>query len=159
MLQQILDSYDAGIQILEVRLQEVSPPQEVVDAFQDVNRARQDRETAVNQAQGYELDIIPRARGEVQRITQAAEAFKRERIAKAEGEAGRFLSILREFEKAKDVTRQRIYLEAMEEILPSIRKFVVSPEAEGAIILNAGGQVVPVPIPSSPVIPTPTSGQ
>ena len=146
LLQQILDSYDAGIQVLEVRLQEVSPPQEVVDSFQDVNRARQDRETAVNQAQGYELDIIPRARGEVQRITQAAEAFKRERIAKAEGEAGRFISILREYEKAKDVTRQRIYLEAMEEILPGIRKFVVSPDAEGGIILNAaGGQIIPVP--------------
>jgi membrane protease subunit HflK len=164
LLQQILDSYDAGIQILEVRLQEVSPPQDVVDAFQDVNRARQDRETAVNQAQGYELDIIPRARGEVERITQAAEAFKRERIAKAEGEAGRFLSILREYEKAKEVTRQRIYLEAMEEILPRISMFVVSPEAEGGIILNAGGPIVPVPGLSStfqppPATPTPSGGQ
>ena len=162
LLQQILDKYDAGIQILEVRLQEVSPPQEVVDAFQDVNRARQDRETVVNQAQGYELDIIPRARGEVERITQAAEAFKRERIAKAEGEAGRFLSILREYEKAKGVTRQRIYLEAMEEILPGITKFVVSPEAGGSIILNAGGQIVPIPglspTTTQPPQSTPTPG-
>ena len=162
LLQQILDNYDAGIQILEVRLQEVSPPQEVVDAFQDVNRARQDRETVVNQAQGYELDIIPRARGEVERITQAAEAFKRERIAKAEGEAGRFLSILREYEKAKGVTRQRIYLEAMEEILPGITKFVVSPEAGGSIILNAGGQIVPIPglspTTTQPPQSTPTPG-
>ena len=145
LLQQILDSYDAGIQILEVRLQEVSPPGEVVDAFQDVNRARQDRETSINQAEAFERDIIPRARGEAERVVQAAEAFKQERIARAEGEAGRFLAILREYEKAKDVTRQRLYLEAMEEILPGISKFVVSPEAEGAIILNAGGQVVPIP--------------
>ena len=145
LLQQVLDSYNTGIQVLSVRLQAVNPPQEVVDAFQDVNRARQDKETSVNQAQGFERDIIPRARGEVQRITQAAEAFKRERIAKAQGEADRFISILREFEKAEDVTRQRLYLEAMEEILPGITKFVVSPGAEGAIILNAGGQVVPIP--------------
>ena len=154
LLQQILDSYNAGIQILEVRLQEVSPPQEVVDAFQDVNRARQDLETSINQAQAFQRDIIPRARGEAERIVQAAEAFKQERIKKAEGEAGRFLAILREFEKAKDVTRQRLYLEAMEEILPDIAKFVVSPEAEGAIILNAGGQGQIVPIPAvSPTTP------
>ena len=155
ILQQILDSYDAGIQILEVRLQEVSPPQEVVDAFQDVNRARQDLETSINQAQAFERDIIPRARGEAERVVQAAEAFKQERIRKAEGEAGRFLAILREFEKAKDVTRQRLYLEAMEDILPGISKFVVSPEAEGAIILNAGGQIVPVP----GIAPTTTQAQ
>ncbi|MCE2463988.1 MAG: FtsH protease activity modulator HflK, partial [Dehalococcoidia bacterium] len=145
LLQQILDDYNAGIQILEVRLQEVSPPQEVVDAFQDVNRARQDLETSINQAEAFERDIIPRARGEAERIIQAAEAFKQERINRAEGEAGRFLAILREFEKAKEVTRQRLYLEAMEEILPGITKFVVSPETEGAIILNAGRQIVPVP--------------
>ncbi len=166
LLQQILDSYNAGIQVLEVRLQEVSPPAEVVDAFQDVNRARLDKEASITQAQAYQLDIIPRARGEVQRIVQAAEAFKRERVAKAEGEAGRFLAILREYEKAKDVTRQRIYLEAMEDVLPGISKFVVSPEAEGAIILNAGGQVVPIPglssntnqpPPATP--PTPSPGQ
>ena len=137
----------------------------MVGAFQDVNAARLDKETSITQAQAYERDIIPRARGEVQRIVQAAEAFKRERIARAEGEAGRFLDILREYEKAKDVTRQRIYLEAMEEVLPGVSKFVVSPEAEGAIILNAGGQVVPIPGLSStttqppPATPTPSPGQ
>ena len=156
LLQQILDNYNAGIQILEVRLQEVSPPREVIDAFQDVNRARQDRETLINQAEAYQLDIIPRARGEVERITQGAEAFKQERIKKAEGEAGRFLSILQEYEKAKEVTRQRIYLEAMEEILPGIQKFVVSPEAEGSIILNAGSGIVPVPVLSGSTPQPPT---
>ena len=144
-LQEILRSYESGIEILSVRLQEVSPPQQVVDAFQDVNRARQDRETSINQAQGFARDVIPRARGAAERVTQAAEAFKQERIAKAEGEAGRFVAILREFEKSEEVTRQRLYLEAMEEILPGVSKFVVSPGAGGAIILNAGGQIVPVP--------------
>jgi membrane protease subunit HflK len=160
LTQQILDAYETGIQVLSIRLQEVAPPSEVVEAFQDVNRARQDLETSINQAQAYDRDIIPRARGEAQRITQAAEAFKRERVAKAEGEAGRFLSILEEFRKAEDVTRERLYLEAMEEILPGIAKFVVSPQAGGAIILNAGGgggQAIPVPSISVPIQPPPTS--
>ena len=151
LLQQILDTYGpegsegAGIEITAVLLQEVKAPGEVRDAFEDVNKARQDQETIINQAQAYERDLIPRARGESEKIIQGAEAFKRERIAKAQGEAGRFLSILREYEKAKDVTRRRIYLEAMEEVLPGIAKFVVSPGAEGGIILNAGGPIVPVP--------------
>ena len=155
LLQNILDSYDTGIQILSVRLQEVAPPQEVIDAFQEVNRARQDRETAINQAEAFERDVIPRARGEARRVTEAAEAFRQERIAKATGEADRFKSILEEFNKAPEVTRQRLYLEAMEEILPGISKFVVSPEAEGAIILNAGGEIVPVPVPSAGTFTTP----
>ena len=145
LLQDILDSYGAGIEITAVLLQEVKAPEEVRDAFEDVNRARQDKETLINQAQAYQRDLIPRARGEAEKVIQAALAFKRERIAKAEGEAGRFLSILREYEKSRDVTRQRIFLEAMEEILPGVTKFVVSPDTEGAIILNAGGQIVPVP--------------
>ena len=165
LLQEILDTYETGLQVLSVRLQEVAPPAEVVDAFQDVNRARQDLETSINQAQAYERDIIPRARGEAQRITQAAEAFKRERIAKAEGEAGRFLEILTEYEKSQDVTRQRLYLEAMEDVLPGVSKFVISPEAEGALILNAAdGQTVPIPVRSIsvptqlPPTPTPEGG-
>ena len=163
LLQEILNSYNAGIEITAVLLQEVKAPTEVLAAFQDVNRARQDKETLINQAQAFERDIIPRARGDAEKILQGAEAFRRERIAKAEGEAGRFLAILHEYEKAKDVTRQRLYLEAMEEILPGISKFVVSPDAEGAIILNAGGQIVPVPglsrTTTPPTTPTPSGGQ
>ena len=164
LLQEILDDYGVGIEITAVLLQEVQAPEEVRPAFQDVNRARQDRERARNEAEAFARDVIPRARGAAERVIQAAEAFKRERIAKAQGEAGRFLSILREYEKSKDVTRQRIYLEHMEEILPGITKFVVSPEAEGAIILNAGSQIVPVPGLSSstappPSTPSPSGGQ
>ena len=164
LLQQILNSYQAGIQVLEVKLQEVTPPEQVVDAFQDVNRARQDQLTARNQAEAFERNLIPRARGERERVIRAAEAFKAEQINKATGEADRFLSILREYEKARDVTRQRLYLEAMEEILPGIAKFVVSPEVEGAIVLNAGGQIVPVPglsptTPLTPNTPVPPGGE
>ena len=160
LLQSILDSYNAGIEITAVLLQEVSPPEEVRDAFQDVNRAKQDKETLINQAEAFERDLIPRARGDAERITREAEAFREERIRDAEGEAGRFLAVLREYEKAKPVTRQRLYLEAMEEILPDIRKFVISPNAQGTIILNAGGQaggqVVPIP---QPPAPTPAPGE
>jgi membrane protease subunit HflK len=164
LLQEILDNYGAGIEITAVLLQEVSAPEEVRDAFQDVNRARQDRDTLINQAEAFERDIIPRARGQAERIVQAAEAFKRERIANAEGEASRFLSILREYQKSRDVTRQRLYLEAMEDILANVAKFVVSPDVEGSIILNAGSGVVPVPDLSSvpgniqPAPTTETSG-
>ncbi len=156
LLQAILDSYEAGIEVIDVLLQEVKPPQQVRDAFEEVNRARQEQETIINLAQAFERDLIPRARGEAAKIIQEAEAFKRERIAAAQGEAGRFLSILREYQKAPGVTRQRLYLEAMEEILPNISKFVVSPEAQGTIILNPGGQIVPVP---SPTQPPPASGE
>ena len=163
LLQEVLDSYNTGIEITAVLLQEVKAPSEVLAAFQEVNRARQDKETIINLAEAFERDIIPRARGEAERVLQGAEAFRRERIAKAEGEAGRFLANLREFEKAKDVTRQRLYLEAMEEILPGISKFVVSPGAEGGIILNAGSGIVPVPglsrTTTPPTTPTPSGGQ
>ena len=153
LLQQILDSYGAGIEVSAVLLQTTRAPEEVRDAFEAVNSARQQQQEIINLAEAYERDLIPTARGEAERIIQDAEAFKRQRIAKAEGEAGRFLSVLREYEKAKDVTRQRIYLEAMEEILPGIRKFVISPEAQGGIILNAGSPIVPVPGLSSTTTP------
>ena len=152
VLQSILDDYGAGIEVLNVRLQDVIPPAEVKDAFDDVLRARQEKDTAINLAEAFERDQIPRAQGQAAIITQGAEAFKQERINLAEGEASRFNSELNEYLRSKDVTRQRLYLEAMEEILPNITKFVVSPEAGGGIILNASGQpVVPVPRPPTAV--------
>ena len=150
-LQIILDSYRAGIQVVTVRLQDVIPPSEVKPAFDDVLSARQERDTAINLGQAYREDQVPRAEGDAARIIQGAEAFKQERINRATGEAERFQEVLTEYLNSKDVTRQRLYLEAMEEILPNVTKFVVSPEAEGSIILNAGGQaVVPIPGLSSP---------
>ena len=148
VLQEILDEYGAGIQVLNVRLQDVVPPGEVRDAFDDVLRARQEKETAENLAEAYRRDQIPRAEGQAARITEAAEAFKQERINRATGEAQRFEAVLVEYLQSQDVTRQRLYLEAMEEVLPGIRKFIVSPEATGGIILNAGGQSI-VPVPST----------
>ena len=134
VLQNILDTYNTGIEILEVRLQTVRPPDAVRDAFDDVVRARVDKDARVNEALAYEQDQLPRIRGEAQLIIQGAEAYKQERILRATGEADRFLSVLNEYKESKEVTRQRLYLEAMEEILPGITKFVVSPDAGGSLL-------------------------
>ena len=148
ILQQLLDDYDTGIEVLEVKLQAVKPPSEVSDAFDDVLRARQEKDTLINQAQEYQLAIIPQARGEAEQILRVAEAFRQERIERATGEAARFTSVLQEYEKSKDVTRRRLYLEAMESILPGITKFIVAPEAGGSLLqflpLEPGAQFPPL---------------
>ena len=155
-IQEILDRYGTGIQILSVTLQDVVPPSEVKPAFDDVLKARQEKDTAINLGEAFREEQIPTAEGQAKRITEQAEAFKQERINIATGEAARFDLVLREYLSSKDVTRQRLYLEAMEEILPGITKIVVSPEAGGAIILNTSGEpIVPVPGVSS-FAPTPT---
>ncbi|MBI4202732.1 MAG: FtsH protease activity modulator HflK [Chloroflexi bacterium] len=134
LLRRIMTSYNSGVLVLEVRLQNVRPPDQVRDAFDDVVRARVDKEAAINQALAYQQDQVPRARGDAERITNAAQAFKQERVLRATGESDRFLSVLREYRDSKDVTRQRLYLEAMEEILPGIQKFVVNPDAGGNML-------------------------
>lgn len=155
-LQEILDSYDSGIRITNVRLQDVKAPEEVRDAFADVLRARQEKDTKTNLAEAYRNEVIPRAEGDAERIIQAAQAFKQERLLKATGEAARFTSILREYQKSREVTRQRLYLEAMEEILPGVTKFIVSGEAQPIVVL--GGQEGLTPLPIGPGL-TPTPGR
>ena len=146
LLQLLLDTYQTGIRIREVKLQNVLAPSQVQDAFDDVVRAKEDRETAINLAEAYEADILPRARGEAAKVIQAAQAFRAERIAKATGEASRFLQVLTEYRQSEDVTRQRLYLEAMEDILPGITKFIVSPQSGGNLLqfLPLTGELPPV---------------
>jgi membrane protease subunit HflK len=134
LLQEILDSYNSGIEISEVRLENVRPPDPVRDAFDDVVMARVDKESRINEALAYQQDQVPRARGDAEKIKQAAEAFKQERILRATGEADRFSVVLKEYLESKDVTRQRLYLEAMEEILPTVTKFVITPDAGGNLL-------------------------
>ena len=152
-LQAILNSYRTGINVTNVQLQDVKAPEEVRDAFDDVLRARQERDTRINQARAYENDIIPRASGNAERIKREAEAFAQSRVARAQGEAQGFISVLDEYNRSKlsqDVTRQRLYLEAMEEILPGIAKIIVSPDAESVLVLGDSGGLVPLPIGPSP---------
>lgn len=149
-LQRIMDRYQSGIDVVAVQLQDVKAPEEVRDAFDDVLRARQERDTRINQARAFEEDIIPRAQGDATRITEAANAFRQARIARAQGEADQFTSILTEYTASKEVTRQRLYLEAMEEVLPGITKIIVAPNAETVLILGGDGRLTPVPIGPNP---------
>ena len=133
LLQEFMDSYDSGIQILEVALQEVTPPDAVRAAFDDVVAARSDQETRVNQASAYEQDRIPRAQGAAQQTIRAAEAFKEARIARARGEAAEFLAILAEYSQSSQVTRTRLFLETMEDVLAGVDIFVVDPSTGGVL--------------------------
>ena len=133
-LQGLLDYYETGIRVREVKLLNVFAPEQVKDAFDDVVRAKEDKARIINLADAYKESILPQARGEAARVTEAAEAYKQERIAIAEGQAERFKAILFEYEKAPEVTRQRLYLEAMEEILPGVKMYIMSGEAGNSVL-------------------------
>jgi len=138
--QSLLDEYESGIQITQVQTQKADPPDQVIDAFRDVQAARADMERAKNEAQAYANDVIPRARGEAAKILQEAEAYKKQVVAIAEGEASRFISIYNEYALAKEVTQERMYLETMEKVLADIDKVIIDK--------NAGSGVVPyLPLP------------
>ena len=134
-LQELLDSYGAGIVIVNVQLQDVKPPKAVIAAFDDVNSARQDKDKLINQAQKYEMDILPKARGDAQEIINQAEAYKQERIKRAEGDVARFIEVLKKYQLGEDVTRTRLYIETMEEILPGMNKIILTQGASGVFQL------------------------
>jgi modulator of FtsH protease HflK len=131
LMQSILDRYESGIMIVAVQLQDVQPPEPVVDSFRDVVRSREDAVRIQNQADAYRNDIIPRARGEAAVIVNQAEGYKETNIRRAQGESGRFLALMSEYNKAKDITRRRLYLETMEEILkdPNLEKVIIADQA------------------------------
>ena len=126
IMRQLAKDYESGIDVLQVLLQNVNPPLEVQSAFEDVVRAREDKERLINLAEAYQASEIPKATGEAAKVTEAAEGFKTGRIARAQGEADGFEAILEGYLLSPDVTRQRLYLEAMEEVLPGITKFILS---------------------------------
>jgi membrane protease subunit HflK len=129
LLQTILDSYDAGVQITQVQLQKADPPREVIDSFRDVQRALTDRDRAKNEAEAYHNDVVPRARGEAEKIVQAAGAYQQQVVAGAEGDAQRFVSVLNAYRASKDVTAERLYLETMEQVLKKVNKVLVDKTA------------------------------
>jgi len=124
-LQAIMNNYVSGIEIVEVKLQSVDPPGQVIESFRDVQAARADQERKRNEAEAYSNDIIPRARGEAAQARLDAEGYKEQTVADAEGQVSRYLAILGEYEKAKDVTRQRMYLETMEQVMGGMEKIVI----------------------------------
>jgi len=133
IIQSILDEYESGIQITQVQTQKADPPDQVIDAFRDVQAARADMERSKNEAEAYANDVIPRARGDAAKILQEAEAYKKQVVAAAEGEASRFIAIYTEYAKAKQVTQERMYLETMEKVLADIDKVIIDKKAGGVV--------------------------
>lgn len=135
-LARLMDDYKTGIQVTDVRLQVADPPEEVRDAFQEVVRAKADKERLINESQAYQNDIVPRARGDKQRVIEEATAFKDQRVLLATGDAKRFLSVLEAYRLAPAVTRERMHIVALEGILSSVELILLDKDA-------VGGQVLP----------------
>lgn len=135
-VQSIMDSYNSGIQVITVELQDVVPPRAVQPAFNEVNEARQERERMINEATKRANQQIPRAEGEAQRLVAEAEGYATERVNRAHGETARFLAMLEEYAAVPEVTRSRLYLESMAEVLPKV----------GQVIMVQEDQVGPLPL-------------
>jgi modulator of FtsH protease HflK len=143
-IQSLLDKYKAGVQIVTTQLQDVHPPTQVAASFKDVVSAREDKERMINQAQGYRKAVIPETRGKSAQIVRQAEGYKEEKIQRAQGDTQGFLALYEEYKKAPEITRKRIYLETMEEILPDMKKVVVS---------SSTGNVLPIlPLGQTPAV-------
>ncbi len=135
-LQDLLDSFDVGIQISTIELQDVTPPELVKPAFNEVNQAEQERERLINEAEKRRNQVIPRAEGQASQIVAEAEGYRAERVNRARGEAGRFTSILQQYQLAPETTRRRLYLEMIDTVLPRAGQIYVLPE----------GQMSPLPL-------------
>jgi membrane protease subunit HflK len=144
IIQTILDSYKLGVHIDQVNLEEVAPPEEVSDAFAEVQRAQQDQQKFQEDARNYANTLLGNARGQAAKVREDAAAYKSRVVQEAEGEAARFISIYNQYAKAPEVTRRRLYLETMEQVLGGANKVVVEPNTS-----SAGGGIVPyLPLPS-----------
>lgn len=126
-LQTSLDLYESGLEVISIELQDVSPPDAVRAAFDDVLAATQDRNRAVNEAEGYANEVLPKARAQAIEAVESARGYKEAKVAEATGEANRFRAIAAEYQRAPEVVRTRLYLEAMEEVLPEVRTVIVAP--------------------------------
>jgi modulator of FtsH protease HflK len=140
LMQRVLDSYGAGVTVTRVQMQKADPPQQVLEAYRDVQAAVTDQDRMRNEAEAYANRVVPEARGGAARIVQQAEGYKQQVVAQAQGEAQRFISVYDQYKRAPDVTRRRIYLETMQDILANMNKVILD---------NRGGQgVVPyLPLP------------
>lgn len=126
-LQDTLDLYESGLAVLGVELQDVQPPESVRASFDDVLGAKQDRDRAVNEAQGYANEVLPKSRAKAVELVESARGYKGAKVAEASGQASRFRAIAVEYQKAPDVVRTRLFLETMEDVLPSVRTVIIEP--------------------------------
>lgn len=135
-LQELCDQYENGIRIKQIVLQNVDPPDAVKASFNEVNQAQQDKEKLINQARSEYNRIIPKAQGEALQTIQEAEGYASERINGARGDVARFIAVLKEYEKAPEITRQRIYLETMKKVLPKLdKKYIIDETGSGVLPL------------------------
>ncbi|MFH1069431.1 MAG: FtsH protease activity modulator HflK [Candidatus Glassbacteria bacterium] len=134
-LQAILDRYQAGVLVVAVQMQDVHPPEQVVAAFKDVASALEDKNKFINQAQGYQNDVIPRTRGQAEQLLRQAESYGQQRILHAQGEAERFLNVLSEYEHAPAVTEKRLYLETMERVMSRVDKYIIGTGRDGSTLM------------------------
>ncbi len=131
LMQRVLDQYESGIRVTQVELQKVDPPAAVIDASRDVQAARADKDRFVNQAQAYSNSVLPVAQGEAAKLIQEAEAYKQETINRALGEANRFTAVYDQYVQAKDVTKRRLYIETMQDILTGMNKIIIDSRSTG----------------------------
>jgi len=150
--QQLLDSYNAGIEVTQVTLQRVDPPAPVIAAFRDVQAALADQARLKNEAGAYRNGVVPKAKGDAAKIEQEAEAYKAKVVAQATGDAARFDSVYQAFKSAEDVTRERLYIVTMEQILAEANKVILDRGATGQ-----NGVLPYLPLPSLPGFPVPSS--
>lgn len=141
-LQKLLNKYETGIYVVTVKLLDVNPPDEVKPAFNEVNEAKQERERMINEAWEAYNKAVPRAKGEARRTISQAEGYNLDKVNRAKGEAERFLVTWKEFKKSPDITRKRLYLEKMAEVLPKAkRKFVIDSEQKSILpLLQLGSE-------------------
>jgi membrane protease subunit HflK len=133
-LQALLDEYGAGVRIRDVQLLAVDPPADVIDAFNEVQRARQDRDRLKNEAEAFSNDIVPRARGQAAKLIADAEAYQAEVVNRAKGDASRFDQIFQAYLKNKDVTKERIYIETVEGIFSNVEKIIIDNDGAGGVV-------------------------
>jgi len=150
-IQDIMDSYQTGIQITSVNLQDAQPPEQVQNAFEDAIKAREDEQRLINEAEAYSNDVVPKARGAAARKIQEAEGYKEQVIAQAEGESNRFSKLLSEYEKAPDVTRKRLYLETMETVLAQTSTVLVDVKGSNNMLYLPLDKMMQQKQPVSPV--------
>jgi len=135
-LQSILDSYESGIHVVTLELKDVNPPDPVKPAFNEVNEAKHEKERMVNEAWEAYNKVVPRASGEAEKTIRQAEGYALNRVNRAKGDANKFLAVWKEYNRSKDVTKRRLYLETLNEVLPKIgRKYIIDSEQKGLVQL------------------------
>ena len=134
LIQRTLDDYQAGIEIVQVQLQKVDPPDKVIGAFRDVQAARADQVRLQNEANAYANRIVPEARGQAERILQAAQGYRQQTVAEAVGKAARFSKVYEEYKRAPEVTRRRIYLETMEKVYEGTDKIILDSKGGSNVV-------------------------